>query len=140
MINHINLSTRRLKIHKLTMDDYDAYYDMLKMSKLRFFFRVNDNRTLGIYLEDELIGHLVLTFIDKDNLNVGYRLRTIYRHQGYMKEAVSAISDFLEDKVKNLVIVTEKDNQASIAIAMDCGYALSKIDHYYTFLRSRYEN
>lgn len=85
---------------------------------------------------DEIIGRIGLSNRDIDDsmrLELGYIIGKDYQRQGYAYEACKGVLDFVKNKlyVNTVIIVTEKENIASVRLAEKLGfkYVFSAIDN-----------
>jgi RimJ/RimL family protein N-acetyltransferase len=134
-LEEIVISTRRLLLVKLRVDDAERVYryrSLPEVNKYQSFhpnnihevtqfitentISINEDNSwyqLGVYLSSgDLIGDLGIHFISKDQgiCEIGYTINPSYQNQGYGKEAVIGVIKYLFDLLEKRVIIASIDN------------------------------
>ena len=97
----------------------------------------------AIVYQQEMIGSLAFKGpIVNHSLEIGYGLHPDFAHQGYMTEAVIALTQwaFLKPEVHQITATTEPTNYASKKVLLRCGFALEFEDdlcHYVLHKQTR---
>lgn len=98
-----------------------------------------EKATYGIFLQpnNDFIG--VCTFFEikwgNESGEIGYWLNPNYAKQGFMTEAVNAVSEeFFNAGFKRIIIKANPENIASCKVAEKCGFAREGIMRSYDFL------
>lgn len=90
---------------------------------------VRENRRFAVVLPetDELIGMVGMGLEDTLNeVETAWFLAEAHQHRGYMREAVSALTDWCFEKsdLPYLIATVDYANEPSCAVARACGYEL----------------
>ncbi|MFY8180752.1 MAG: GNAT family N-acetyltransferase [Flavobacterium sp.] len=134
------ITTERLTLRSLAIDDYKAVYELRSDAKINKFLDrqpcksieeaksfiniINENIDKGgtyywaITLNEtkQLVGTICLfDFTNEKSCEIGYELRTKFQGQGIMQEAVKNVIDFVFDtlKLKKILAFTHFENQKS---------------------------
>ena len=127
-INKILIKTKRVLIRPLNSDDFSTFKNYVskkqeKQLKRMFDKTLKDNNTLGIFIDDILVGAFL--FYEKYHKTyIGASTRKDYRNQGIMKEALSNLIDYLfsNNLLENIYAEIDKENYPSINVVTSCGF------------------
>lgn len=108
---------------------------VVRQSAANWILKKNEEPYLPLFMFDkttnDFIGATGYHHYDWDvpSIETGYWLRTSYMGQGFMTEAVRALTQFafLQLKVKRMVITCDPDNVQSRKIPERLGYALESV-------------
>lgn len=94
-------------------------------------------RDYGIWLEEKLIGIILLIPIDRGVYEIEYLIDKEYRGKGFGKESIRTL---INSKFKNtrtmLRAMTKKDNDRSQKMLIDLGFELEEdLRNFYTFVK-----
>lgn len=136
----MSLTTPRLTIKRLTMQDFDRYYRLISdprvaegagfnlLSNRQMLMEVakrqiEDPGSLGVYRQEKLIGAILVFptvgatgMPDQKRLEMSYFLDPTVWHQGLMSEAVRGVVKELLNHHKVVIAEAFVDNAASIAL------------------------
>ena len=144
------MTSERLKIKQLTIDDLDDLNKLLLTEKDVIYDcnitkeKLEYIKYFGAYLDNQLIaasgfkmvswGYKVPRFS-----NIGIVMNKDYRRQGYMDEMQKTLLRYIKKHtgLREINMQIHKDNKASIEAAKKLGYELlfEKYDHYFMILK-----
>jgi [ribosomal protein S5]-alanine N-acetyltransferase len=157
----IILTTDRLILREFTHDDTDNLWKITSDAYVMRFFPATMNRTetekflqeiIGEYTKHGhcfwaaerktdhefvgMVGLLAQTVDGKLEIEIAYRLVKKYWRQGYASEAAIACRDyaFQQLKCERVISLIDKENIASVAVALKMGMAFEKT----TFIFEQY--
>lgn len=144
------LETGRTYVREMTVEDLPALYDLYDDDEIRRYieplynYEKEKEFTLayiknmygfygfGLWLvfskkTDALIGRVGLSIREvngKERVELGYVIGKEYRRQAYAVETAGAVLKYAQEKlnIEDIVIITEKDNEASIKTAEKLGF------------------
>ncbi len=147
-MNEVHIKTERLTIKSVSLTDApDMFEYRTDECVVRFqtlnpksineiedfikdytkFFNIEDKWfQLGIYLHEKMIGDIGIHFIGPRNMQceIGYTISHLYQNNGYGKESVRGVVNYLFKELKKHRIVASVDpgNAASIALLESVGF------------------
>ena len=116
-------------IRRITEDDRDSFSDYTSID--HFQEAISSDDTLGIFIQDEMVGAIVsyCNVKDKRILSVqgkgsalGYSVKKDKRNQGIMSISISLLSDHLLRELGFVFLEISRDNLPSIHVAYNAGF------------------
>ena len=92
---------------------------------MKFYSDVPDLHIIRQRMTGNRVEHFELCVFDENGeVETGYGINEKYRCQGFMSEALTAISDWAlnQSKVLKVIAETEKENTASHKVLQKCGF------------------
>lgn len=143
------IKTKRLLLRKMRLCDYFAFYQWFRLIEVsRFSQRTKDvsrreafdfllRRVYNYYykrrsvyyawaieLDGKMVGFVMMNDVKKDVFSIYYMLSPEYQHQGYMKEAVSAVMEYMKTQSCRAVLGgCDSQNIASYSVLQTCGFS-----------------
>lgn len=151
----MTLSSSRLIYTKITESDFEEYYSWYSDGKLMKYItgkaltlpetrarfqnvlKINAEQTEGglfmVYFKDsgEFMGIVRFTFMDEDQVEVGYGLKPEYWGQKYATEMLLCLMEYAGTipRIRSLVGVVNPDNAASIKVLTNQGFTFWKTEN-----------
>lgn len=160
-----NIKTDRLVLKDYTIDHLDElfsiygdeetmrYYDLfpyksreeVKKEVDRKDERISNGNGIrwGIFLNNELIGTCGFNYYEKNGWGIlGYDLNKSYWGNGYMTEAINAITryGFSKLEIHRLVAHVVPGNIASEKVLVKCGFELEGLLRHSSYFRGKYQD
>ena len=137
-INNITFKTKRTLVRKLLEDDFDTFCDYMEDNgydysideyELMYNKTLDDQDTLGIFLEEELIGAIVI------HDTIGYSIKRNYRNQKYMSEVLNKYIEFVfNNNYTNIIkAYVDKNNSCSQKVLLNNSFIKSNEDEKYYY-------
>ena len=141
-INNITFKTKRTFVRKLKEDDFDTFCDYMEDNgydysideyELIYNKTLNDQDTLGIFLEEELIGAIVI------HDTIGYSIKRNYRNQKYMSEVLNEYINYMfSNQFSNCIkAYVDKNNLCSQKVLLNNNFIKTKEDEKYNYYERR---
>ncbi|MCK5128535.1 MAG: GNAT family N-acetyltransferase [Clostridiales bacterium] len=154
------LNTNRLNIRELTLNDAelifqysqeqcikdelpDEVFDSLDFVKeLLSGFIINYKEksyplvfAVALKAPDILIGHISLSPIEDNKIEIGYAISELFQRKGYAKEIVRPFSEWVIETlaIKELYAVVKTSNASSCHVLEVAGYTLQSEEHKKSF-------
>jgi len=128
-LSEIRISSDLLILRKIEEKDRSTFCKYT--SPDHFKEAVNSDNTLGIFIDEEMVGAIV-SYSDCANPSLlpekgivtalGYSCRKDKRNQGILSKAVSLLSKELLEKYDYILLEIDKDNLASRHVAVNAGF------------------
>ena len=159
------LKTARLVLRKMRMSDYAAFhcwYCLEEVSRFSSDNRANTKRAAAkfllryrlhyftpgkkdyyywaITLAGRMIGFVGLNALKKDDqFSVYYMLSPAYQRNGYVKEAVAAVLEYMKTQRCRLIFGScDSENIASYRVLSGCGFQwIKRIENHYHYSDGR---
>lgn len=137
-INNITFKTKRTLVRKLLEDDFDTFCDYMEDNgydysideyELMYNKTLDDQDTLGIFLEEELIGAIVI------HDTIGYSIKRNYRNQKYMSEVLNKYIEFVfNNNYTNIIkAYVDKNNSCSQKVLLNNSFIKTNEDEKYYY-------
>ena len=137
-INNITFKTKRTLVRKLLEDDFDTFCDYMEDNgydysideyELMYNKTLDDQDTLGIFLEEELIGAIVI------HDTIGYSIKRNYRNQKYMSEVLNKYIEFVfnNNYTNSIKAYVDKNNSCSQKVLLNNSFIKTNEDEKYYY-------
>ena len=112
----------------LLIDKNDGILDLILTFNL--YAEKGEGYLWGIHYDNKLLGFIAIMDLSSNPI-IFYAMHPAYRSQGYMKNSISAIINFLKENKLSYKISTDvyKNNKISIHILQQLGFNIYKEDN-----------
>lgn len=125
----IYIEKDNLTIRRITSRDRDTFSDYTSID--HFEEALNSSNTLGIFIQNEMVGAIV-SYSDVKSKKIfseegsgtvlGYSCRKDKRNRGIMSASISLLSDHLLEELDHVYLEIRRDNLPSIHVAYNAGF------------------